>query len=63
MLISLLLDSLFIVKEVAHWFIGDVAKLYSFPHSIGLDRDQMFLSLFWLELFRKAGTKFRYSIA
>ncbi|KAE9622106.1 putative nucleotidyltransferase, Ribonuclease H [Lupinus albus] len=48
-------------KEVAMVLLKGVVKLHGFPVSIVSDRDPLFLSLFWKELFKLAGTQLRMS--
>ncbi|XP_043725770.1 uncharacterized protein LOC122672345 [Telopea speciosissima] len=57
------LASNFTSQRVAEIFATDVAKLHGFPRSIISDRDPLFLSTFWRELFRLQGTTLAMSRA
>ena len=42
--------------QIAELFFKDIFRLHGLPKNIISDRDRKFLSLFWKELFRLAGT-------
>lgn len=48
---------------VASLFIEIVGKIYGLPRSLVSDRDPLFLSHFWRELFQLSGTQLRMSSA
>ncbi|KAL4561375.1 hypothetical protein LXL04_033540 [Taraxacum kok-saghyz] len=48
---------------IATVFIKEVVRLHGFPTTIISDRDHVFMSLFWKELFRLQGTELRRSTA
>lgn len=53
----------FSALTVAGVFVAEVVRLHGFPTSIVSDRDRIFMSLFWRELFRLQGTSLKRSSA
>ena len=50
-------------KKVAELFIANIVKLHGIPRSIVSDRDKVFISQFWQQLFKQQGTTLAMSSA
>ena len=57
------LTSHYIAKIVADTFFDQIFKLHGLPLSIISDKDKVFFSAFWQELFKLLGTKLHISSA
>lgn len=57
------LPSHFSIVRAANLFSDMVVKLHGFPISIMLDRDIIFMSIFWEKLFELSSTSLRHSTA
>lgn len=53
----------FNAKDLAHRFSNEICKIHGIPKSIVSDRDPVFLSHFWKELFSVQGTTLKFSSA
>lgn len=53
----------YIAAQVAQVFFSQIVKLHGIPRSIVSDRDRVFTSHFWQELFRLTGTTLQLSSA
>ena len=53
----------FTAAQVAQLFLDNVVKLHSTPKSIVSDRDKIFTSIFWKELFKRCDTQLALTTA
>ena len=51
----------FTARQVAQLFLDNIYKIHRLPEAIIIDRDKVFTSHFWKELFKLVGTEFNYS--
>ena len=51
----------FFAQSVVLTFTKEVIRTHGVPHSIVSDRDKVFMSLFWIELFHLQGTLLKCS--
>lgn len=51
----------FTATQVAQLFLDNIYRLHGLPKTITSDRDKVFTSSFWKELFRSIGTKLQLS--
>lgn len=53
----------FSAKQVADLFVRNIVRLHGIPRSIVSDRDPIFMSIFWEDLFHQQGTKLHHRSA
>lgn len=59
----ILLSHLYTAVSVAHAFFDGIVRLHGFPMSIVSNRDPIFASHLWRDLFKLAGVQLRFSTA
>lgn len=59
----LALPTKFTAITLVSMFLQIVYRLHGLPKSIITDRDPLFLSSFWKEIFKRLGTRLKYSTA
>ncbi|MCH80609.1 hypothetical protein A2U01_0001379, partial [Trifolium medium] len=57
----ILLKHPYTAKSIAELFVKEVVRLHGIPNSLISDRDPIFVSHFWMELFKMQGTKLKMS--
>ncbi|XP_044500293.1 uncharacterized protein LOC123221524 [Mangifera indica] len=50
-------------RDIASIFIREIVRLHGFPRTIVSDRDRVFMSNFWSEMFKASGTTLKFSSA
>lgn len=53
----------FSAKDVTQEFLDNIFKLHGILATLASDRDKLFTSLFWKELFKLTGTTLQYNTA
>ena len=59
----ILLKHPYTAKSIAELFVKEIVRLHGIPKSLISDRDPLFVSHFWLELFKLQGTKLQMSFS
>ncbi|GAU42021.1 hypothetical protein TSUD_90550 [Trifolium subterraneum] len=59
----ILLKHPYTAKSIAEIFVKEIVRLHGIPQSVVSDRDPLFVSNFWMELFKLQGTKLKMSSA
>ncbi|GAU23118.1 hypothetical protein TSUD_305660 [Trifolium subterraneum] len=59
----ILLKHSYTAKSIAEIFVKEIVRLHGIPQSVVSDRDPLFVSNFWMELFKLQGTKLKMSSA
>jgi hypothetical protein len=59
----ILLKHPYTAKSIAETFVKEIVRLHGIPNSLVSDRDPLFISHFWMELFKLQGTKLKMSSA
>lgn len=59
----ILLKNLYSAKSRAELLVKEIARLHGIPSSIMSDRDPIFMSHFWMEIFKLQGTNLKMSSA
>jgi hypothetical protein len=57
----ILLKHPYTAKSIAEVFVKEIVRLHGFPNSVISDRDPIFVTHFWIEMFKLQGTKLKMS--